>query len=171
MPEVPRLRLDPTSDELQAVCNAFGQLRYLAEYPADPITAFELLKLDPRGPPFFPPENSRRPVDVWYNDVQQIVEQRSKELLERAHVLANVDGSADEVYKKAVTMSASPLLKDGPRRYYLETVLPSLERAILGKDRQGGWDQAEEFHTKLCRRPWPSTDMRDLGKEEPYAHR
>ncbi|KAH6614436.1 hypothetical protein B0J18DRAFT_494073 [Chaetomium sp. MPI-SDFR-AT-0129] len=165
-PAIPHRPPAATSDDMQAVCNAYGRLRMLAKYPQDHITAFELLDLDPGKRPFFPPEKSRWPADGWYQEVKQMVNKRHTELLEQASRQGDYGEGLNKDYAAAVTMSANLLLADGPRRYYLETVLPMLQRAIQGKNRACVWPHVQEFYRELCRDTWPSTGMAALGKDD-----
>jgi hypothetical protein len=43
------------------VCNVQGYLQVSGAFANDPITAFELLDLDPKKRPFSPPYNSSSP--------------------------------------------------------------------------------------------------------------
>lgn len=162
----------PMSEERQAVYSAHGRLQMLARYPGDPINAFEMLDLDPHAAPFSPPANSHWEGGEWYQAVHDKIRQRHMEMLERARAVEKRANGGEEKhvsarglqYQKAITMSASVLMRDGPRRYYLKTFLPMLEKAIQGKRRECVWPLVQNFHRKECGDTGAISGMTELRK-------
>ncbi|KAH6622693.1 hypothetical protein F5144DRAFT_595001 [Chaetomium tenue] len=142
-PGIPHERYNETTKELQTTCNAHGYLQLLVEYPSDPITVFEMLRLDPNDRPFFPIENSGRARAVWYQEVKDMVEQRYMKLMEitesaRHRIDARGDGDEDKAF------------------------LPMLTATIRGKDRACMWPLAQEFLRKHCEATWAKTGLAAL---------
>ncbi|KAK4152146.1 hypothetical protein C8A00DRAFT_35170 [Chaetomidium leptoderma] len=145
---------------MQAVCNAQGHLQLLAKYPSDPRTAFELLNLDPSTRPFFPPKNSRWEQDEWHQELLETVDRRYTRLMELS---SQSDGRGGDEhlkqYKLALTAASDLLFKDGPGRFYVDTVLPVLARVVHGQLPRCVWPRLRQFHRDLCAATWPSTGM------------
>lgn len=152
----------PTSNERQVVCNAHGHLEMLAKYPGDPINAFELLKLDPREAPFYPPNKSYWRLDENYQEVHDKVTQHHMDMVKRARAGLQRRSPRELDYERALTMSASLLLQDGPRQYYLEVFLPMLEKEIEGKPRECVWPLVHAFHRRECVEVWATTGLGSL---------
>jgi hypothetical protein len=156
----------PSSEDLEAVCDAHGHLQLLASYPSDPITAFEILKLDPRARPFFPRKASLPRPEMWHDEIHGTVMTPYTRMMKDMEVDDGRGGRADDKqYMIALTRSAELLLRDGPRRYYLDTVLPMLERVIHGQPRHCVWPSVSEFNHNLCAGTWLSTGMADLLRD------
>ncbi|KAH6649810.1 hypothetical protein F5144DRAFT_588448 [Chaetomium tenue] len=149
----------------QVICSAHGHLEMLAEYPNDAINVFELLRLDPRKAPFYPPNKSYWRVDDQYQEVHDKVTQHHMEMLNRAKAGLRRPNPREVDYEKTLTMSASVLEQDGPRLYYLEVFLPMLEKEIEGKPRECVWSLVHAFHLRECGETWEITGMRcDRGR-------
>ncbi|KAK4044145.1 hypothetical protein C8A01DRAFT_31747 [Parachaetomium inaequale] len=131
-PKFPFSTHSAASDVMQAVCNAHGHLQRLAEHPSDHVTAFSLLGLDPKERPFYPHDKSHRKWDEWHQELLGLVDKRYMGFLEREGEDNGHDGGEGEQYKLALTAASHLLSKDKPRRFYVETVLPTLENVLRG---------------------------------------
>ncbi|KAK3293587.1 uncharacterized protein B0H64DRAFT_376477 [Chaetomium fimeti] len=165
-PDIPFTAHGATSKELQATCGAHGYLELLMEYHSDPITAFELLGLDPNARPFFPSENSQQPKDKWYQELHTLVDKRYSELMEVTEAARDQrggrgDADPDKQYKAAITMCAELLAKDKSRRFYMKTFLPMLAATIRGKDRGCVWPLVQAFHRSQCEATWATMRRAD----------
>ena len=170
-PEIPYEQYNETTKELQTTCNAHGYLQLLVEYPSDPITVFEMLRLDPNARPFFPIENSGRARAVWYQEVKDVVEQRYMKLMEitepaRHRSSAHGDSDDGKQYRTAITMCAEVLAKDKLRQFYLSTFLPLLTAITRGKDRACMWPLVQEFLRKQCGATWTVTGLAALLQDK-----
>jgi hypothetical protein len=157
------------SMELQAVCNAQGHLQLLAQYPSDPVTAFDLLDLDPHKRPFSPSQNSRWKGATWYYELREAVDNRYTELMEAAGHDDGLgsDGQHQQQYKAALTAASDLLSKDGPRRYYLDAIMPMLEDVVHGQSPRCVWPRVRRFHRNMCAATWAITGMtRALEKDD-----
>ncbi|KAK4033064.1 hypothetical protein C8A01DRAFT_19947 [Parachaetomium inaequale] len=161
----------PSPEDLEAVCDAHGHLQLLASCPGDPITAFEILMLDPSARPFFPRKASLPRPEMWHDEIYDTV---MAPYTAMAEAMERHDGRGGDAHNKqymiALTRSADLLLKDGPRRYYLDTVLPMLERAIQGQPRQCVWPSVSEFNHNLCAGSWSGTGVADLLRDHHISH-
>jgi hypothetical protein len=170
-PVLPLFPLNPTSQELQAVCTAQGHLQLLAKYTGDPITAFELLDLDPYARPFAPSRHSRRRGNQWHKEVIHTVEQRHADLIAAASqqdATGHSDPDGDR-YKAALSAASSMLSQDGSRQFYVDTFLPALDLVLRGHQRQTwcAWPRVRAFHRQLCAATWPTTGMLELVRASP----
>jgi hypothetical protein len=161
-------RLDPTSTEMQVVCNVQGYLQLLAKYSSDSFTAFDFLDLNPHTRPFFPARNSRLPKDTWYHEVQEAVDNRYTKLMEAVSRddRRYGDRHRQQQYKAALTAASDLLSKDDPRRYYTDTIMPMLEDVVRNQPPQCVWPRIRRFHRNLCAATWPTTGMIGLLQDD-----
>ncbi|KAH6632223.1 hypothetical protein F5144DRAFT_602969 [Chaetomium tenue] len=162
-PESPFSTFGPKSPELQGVCTAHGRLQLLAKYPSDSMTAFEFLGLDPDARPFYPHHASRRDGDRWHRELQELVDNEYTRRLDRVNrVDAHGRGGTDIAQYKLTLAAVTDVLEKGsPRRFYVETVLPMLERVRRDQPARCVWPRIREFNWKLCAATWRVTGLLD----------
>ncbi|KAL2257558.1 hypothetical protein VTK26DRAFT_9474 [Humicola hyalothermophila] len=150
---------------MQVVCNAQGHLQIVAKYPSDPYTAFDLPGFDPSAHIFSPSRSQGGLPSERYMELLDAVDRRYAELMERVEKDYRLRGVSRSPYQAALTATSRLLSEDGPRRFYVGTVLPALEQAVHGQPRERVWDRVSEFHQALCADTWAITGMNKLLRE------
>ncbi|KAK1957373.1 hypothetical protein LY78DRAFT_552951, partial [Colletotrichum sublineola] len=129
------------------ICAALHALRAIApDDPSSAPTPFELLRLDPRAAPFYPPRDSAYPGSRSYSEVEAIVikatEDLRSELWPRKGQLE--PGSTAERVVFASYLVGAMLIDDAARNAYMELVQPNL----------GGWVRTVKAVDGLCGGMW-----------------